>query len=230
MFNRRALGAIGGVLLLAASGLGNMAEAGRGLPKIGARMPDLIQESRMRNAPVDVKAPRGGWVIYVFSPHSSSCGKNVGTVEQLARSLPPDWILLSVSMEAQGVPDFVARHGVTVPVLTQVPEKTLGQYRITGTPRTYILDKDWKLVEILEGAFQGKVARKLETRFKVKLPPPAGAAPVQDRPDPAPQGSAAGPAGLCLDRQQGKYSRGAKADVLGLTFRCGAGGVWVPAT
>jgi hypothetical protein len=225
LLKRRALMAVGGVLLLAGSGICTLAEGSPGLPKIGSRLPDLIQEARMRNAPVDVKAPRGGWVIYVFSPGSSSCSKNAGSVEQLARSLPPDWVLLSVATEAQGVAEFVDRHRVTVPVLTQVPEKVLGQYRITGTPRTYILEESWQLVEILEGAFQGQVARRLETRFKVKLPAPA--APAQSSTPPR---SKPGSASLCLDMRQGRYSHGAKADVLGFTFRCGAGGVWVPAT
>jgi len=191
-----------------------------GIPEIGSPLPSLLAEARMRNAPVDVAPPQGGWVVYAFSPAAPVSEKNNPSVEKLAKSLPPDWVLLSVATEPHGVQDFVDRLHVTVPVLTQVAEKALESYRITSTPRTYVLDKDWKLLEILDGPYQGEVAKKLAARFKVALPVTAavtaGAAPPKGTPN------------LCLDRQQLGYSRGAKADVLGLKLQCGPGGVWVP--
>src|ERR1700681_4652290 len=189
-------------------------------PEIGSPLPSLLVEARMRNAPVEAVPPQGGWIVYAFSPASPLSEKNCRSVEKLARSLPPDWLLLALATESQGAQDFVERLHVTVPVLTQVAEKALESYRITSTPRTYVLDKDWKLLEILDGPYEGEVARKLAARFKVALPAAAALAE-------AGRGQPPGARNLCLDRQQNTYSRGARAEVLGLKFQCGPGGVWV---
>lgn len=174
----------------------------------------------MRNAPVGVAAPSGGWVVYVFSPGAAASERNQARVEALARALPADWVLLSVATDAKGVPAYMERLPVTVPVLTQVPEKVFSAYPAGGAPRTYILDKDWKLLEALDGPFEGKVAKRLTDRFKVTW-----------KPSPAPAAGAveARTGGLCRDVEQHEYSRGAKADALGLELRCGMGGVWAAA-
>jgi hypothetical protein len=195
---------------------------GRGIsPGKGTKLPNLLAMAHMRNAPVGAPPAQDGWILYAFSPLSPKSEKNQARVEKLARSLPDSWVLLAVAAESQGVPAFVERHHVTVPVLTQIPAKVLSPYKIVSTPRTYILDKDWKLIEVLEGPFEGRIAKKLAERF-----PPAGKqAPA---PAPAPPGGKPLPSSLCRDRQQGLYSRGADAEVLGLKMHCGEGGFWVP--
>lgn len=209
-------------------GLPGTGASAAGIPQIGSPLPSLLAEARMRNAPVEVAPPQMGWVIYAFSPASTSSEKNIRSVEKLARALPPDWMLLAVATEPHGVQELIDRLHVTFPVLTQVAERALAGYHITGTPRTYVLDKDWKLLETLDGPYEGEVARKLAARFKVALSavaagPDAGQGPSQGA------GPAGGAHNLCLDRQQNVYSRGAKADVVGWKFQCGPGGVWVPA-
>ncbi len=189
-------------------------------PEIGKRLPSVLAEARMRNAPVGEPPAKDGWIVYAFSPLSPASDANQKRVEELARSLPPGWVLLALSPETDGVSAFVERLGVTVPVLTQVPAATLKAYKVTGTPRTYVLDKDWKLLEILDGPFQGKVAEKLAARFKTK---PSNTAPQVERPAGGPDSP-----NLCRDGQQHPYSRGSKADALGLQLRCGPEGVWMP--
>ena len=83
-----------------------------------------------------------------------------------------------------------------------------------------------KVSRVLDGPYQGEVAKKLATRFKVALPAVAAVVAGSDagRAAPPPKGAP----NLCLDHQQLGYSRGAKADVLGLKLQCGPGGVWVP--
>jgi hypothetical protein len=215
------LALLGAALGFGLSGAGGSAS---GRPEIGSALPSLLAEARMRNAPVGVAAPQGGWVIYAFSPMSPASEKNHPSVEKLARALPPGWQFLAVATEPQRAQDFIERLHVTIPVLTQVAEKALEGYRITSTPRTYLLDKDWKLLEILDGPYEGEVAKKLSARFKVTLPAGAEAG----RGQLPGTGPANGARNLCLDRQQYGYSRGAKAEVLGWKFQCGPGGVWVP--
>lgn len=161
-------------------------------------------------------------MIYVFAPGTAVPERNQEKVEALARALPADWVLLSVATDAKAVPAFMERLRVTVPVLTQVPEKVLAAYGRRGAIRTYILDRDWKLLESLEGPFEGKVAKRLADRFQVTWKPSperAAAAPVagvgEERPRP-----------MCRDAGQQEYSRGAKANALGLEIRCGLGGLW----
>ncbi len=213
-----------GILLLALLSLGTACREGLSdtrRPEIGKRLPSVLAEARMRTAPVGEPPAQGGWIVYAFSPLSPKSGANQKQVEELARSLPSGWVLLTLSTETAGVSAFVERLRVTVPVLTQVPTATLKAYKVTASPRTYVLDKDWKLLEVLDGPFEGKVVEKLAARFK---PKPSGAGPQVDRP-------AGGPSSpnLCRDRQQNPYSRGSKADALGVKLRCGPEGVWGPA-
>jgi hypothetical protein len=193
--------------------------------EIGTRLPSVLAGARMRNAPVGEPAPQGGWIVYAFSPLSPESERNQGRVEELARTLPRDWALLAMATDAQGVPAFCERLHVTVPVLTQVPAADLAAYRITGTPRTYVLDRDWKLLEVLDGPFEGEVAETLAARFPAG--PGSGKAPDLAA---GPPGGKPLPRGLCRDRHQGLYSRGSRADALGVQLQCGAEGLWVPAT
>lgn len=187
-------------------------------PKMGARLPSVLTQARMRNAPVDEPPAQEGWIVYAFSPLSPKSEANQKRVEELARSLPRGWVLLALSTETEGVSAFVERLHVKLPVLTQLPAATLSAYRIKATPRTYVLDKDWKLLEVLDGPFEGKVAEKLAARFKTRPYTPMERAPN-------------GPSSpnLCRDHEQYPYSRGSKADALGVKLRCGPEGVWMPA-
>lgn len=207
-------------------------EDNRGLGP-GTQLPNLLKSGALLNAPVDVGAPRAGWVIYAFSPDSPLCESNHHQVEALADSLPPEWVLLSVAETGDGLPAFFERLSVTVPVLTRVPEIDLSKYQIDETPRTYILDEAWKVIEILEGPYQGEVAERLATRFQVQLAPSSAATheallPDQARsknPEAHPRVEAQR---LCQDSQQRPYSVGAKADSLGLRLECKSGGTWIP--
>jgi len=198
---------------------GFAAGAGGSGPAVGAQLPNLVKRAQLRNAPVHEPVPTEGWVVYAFAPSSPASEKNNRNVEALAQALPRGWTLLTLAMEPTGAGAFVERLHVTVPVLTTVPASTLAAYPIGKAPRTFILDKDWKLLEVLDGPFEGKVAAKLASRFKVKLPP------AHQLSGPAAEGRK-WPSGLCLDRQQRPFSRGAVAEGLGLKFECVGGGLW----
>lgn len=189
-------------------------------PEIGSRLPSLVSEARLRNAPVGAPAPGNGWLVYFFSPGSSASKDNSARVEALARSLPAGWAFLAVATEEEGLAAFLDRLRVTVPVATQIPRESLAAYQVTAVPRTYVLDRDWKLVEVLDGAYDGEAVDRLQALLKVPVPSPA-----QETAAPSPQF----PPGVCLDGDQAPYSRGAKADVFGQVFQCGAGGLWIPA-
>lgn len=189
-------------------------------PRIGSRLPSLLAEARMHNAPVGAPAPREGWVVYFFSPKSPASEENSARVEALARSLPAGWGFLAVSTKDEGSVSFLDRLRVTVPVVTLVPPETLAAYQVATVPRTYLLDPGWKLHEVLDGVYRGEVADRLETRLGVTLvPSPAGTT-----------GATPSPPGVCLDREQDPYSRGARADVFGEAFQCGSGSLWIPAS
>lgn len=186
----------------------------------GAQLPSLLDGAVMRNAPVDAAPPRGGWVIYAFSPEAPESERNADAVERLARSLPPDWALLAVATETKGLAELLRRVRPTVPVLSQVPGASLAAYQITRTPRTYILDSNWKLIEVIDGAYEGAAAERLAARFKGPEKPLSAAGPGTAEEEE--------PVRLCRDPQQGAYSRGARAKALGRDYRCGERGVWIP--
>jgi hypothetical protein len=213
-------------IVLLGYGTGNDAR-GR-LPAIGSRLPNVLPRALMRNAPVNAPPPQKGWIVYVFSPGSAASRRNSGNVEQLAHTMPADWAFLAVATEENGLEEFLKQHRVTVPVLTQVPVGSLAAYGIQSTPRTYILDRDWKLLEVLGGELKGKTASRLAARIGIPLPR-SGEGSEGPRPAPNQPDGGSKLRNLCLDGEQRPYSRGAEADALGLKFRCQAGGVWAAA-
>ncbi len=193
-------------------------------PKVGARLPSVLTQARMRNAPVDEPPAKEGWIVYAFSPLSPKSEANQKRVEELARSLPRGWVLLALSTDTEGVAAFVERLQVTMPVLTQVPKPTLSAYKVSSTLRTYVLDKEWKLLEVLDGPFEGKVAKKLAARFKASQ----SGKPTETS-QSSPPGGKPLPHNLCRDGNQAPYSRGSRVVALGTKLQCGMEGVWVPA-
>jgi len=191
----------------------------------GSQLPNLLQVGRLRNAPVARPAPKSGWVLYVFSPSSPLCASNAPAVATLANSLPEDWVLLSVAMDNRDLQSFIDRFTVTTPVLTGIPETELTKYQPAAS-RTYLLDDSWQLIEILDGPYQGEVAERLSRRLKVQLP--RVLTERAQNPEPSRKQPIRLNGELCLDSQQKPYSRGAKADVLGMRFECGTGGLWIP--
>jgi len=215
------LAALCGLLMPAGQCLG----AGGGL-QAGSQLPNLLLEAKIRNLPVQAEAPRSGWIVYIFSPASAASQKNAASAEQLASSLPSDWAFLSVADEDAGVPGFLEKFHLTSPVLFQISKPTLALYAASKTPRTYVLDKDWKLLEVLDGPFQGAVAKKLSTRLKIDVTQ-AGAKSSPSAPAATGRQSGLSASNLCLDRQQRTYSSGARANALGFKFVCAVtGGAW----
>jgi hypothetical protein len=217
-------------MLIPALGLGASGPAGL---ETGSRLPNLLLEARVRNLPVDVAAPSRGWVVYFFSPESAASQENGRRAERLASGLPSEWTLLAVAGEDEGLDAFLQSLHVTSPVLSQISRESLARYRFSKTPRIYILDAGWKLVEVLDGPFQGKSAKKLSARLNipVALFAPQGAPHKSESstgPNATSQRVGKFPRDTCLDRQQRPYSSGAKANAFGLTFLCGTGGAWAP--
>lgn len=221
------------VVLLGLSGAANVylasalsrSRAQPGELKVGSKMPDLlVGPVRFRNAPVDSAIPSAGWVVYFFSPRCEWCRKNSASLETLNRSLPAGWRLIAVSLDENGLDKFIDDFRVTVPVVSRVRPESVETYRVLGTPRTYLLNRDWALLEVLGGAYTGAVAERLRERFNVSLD--LSNAPTDSPAALAPASAAAGSSRLCLDEKQNTYSTGARAEILGEAYRCATGGEW----
>jgi hypothetical protein len=208
--------------LLLASSLSAATEMGPGCRSVaaaplkpGTRLPNLLAGADLRNAPVGSPAPQG-WVIYVLPPNCAACEKTLGEAVRLASSLPPEWAFLTaVPGKPEQVEPFLTRLGLTSPLAARIPQPTLAAFRIAGEPVVYVLDRDWRLLKAYAGPLDSKRAQELASRFKVALAS-----------GPKPPAAPSKPGNLCLDQQQAPYSRGAKAEALGLRFRCSPGGVW----
>jgi hypothetical protein len=199
-------------------------EVGSGLAP-GTRLPDLLAVSELLNVPVEAPAPAKGWLLYAFSPASPASEANSDQVEGLAAVLPRGWSLLSVSVDDPGLEPFLERLGVTVPVLRRVPAGDLARYEPAPLPRTYVLDREWRLLEIVDGPYEREALAKLSRRLgsPLALPRVASTERASAAVPPAPAG-----ASLCRDRQRLPYSPGATVEVFGRQFRCGVGGGWLP--
>lgn len=212
-----------GLVAVGAIGLGGESGAAEMKLRPGLELPNLLRQGRFRNAPANQRPPGSGWVVYLFSPRSAVSAKNSDQALAVARSLPQDWAFLAVATETDGLLPFMERQRFRVPLISEVPAGELSAYGPSTRPRTFILGPDWRLIEEMDGLYNGEVARRLAHRLGPAVKLALGGGAAVDGPKPPP----GLPAGLCLDSLQRPSSPGAGIVAFGVRFECEKDGTWV---
>jgi peroxiredoxin len=94
--------------------------------------------------------------LNIWATWCPPCREEMPSMESLYRRLKGrDFEMLTVSIDQEGgkvVRPFVAKNGLTFPVLLDPEKKTYRLYGVTGVPESFIIDKNGVIVKKIIGA------------------------------------------------------------------------------
>ena len=122
----------------------------KGTEAPGFRLPSLA------GGEVDLASQRGKVVVLNFwATWCPPCVAEMPSLERLYRTLTPEGlsvVTVSTDEDQSELRKFVSQHGLTLPVLLDPGGRVAaGDYRTTGYPETFLLDRQGRIVRHLVG-------------------------------------------------------------------------------
>jgi len=115
----------------------------------GFRLPSLA------GGEVDLRSQRGKVVVLNFwATWCPPCVAEMPSLERLHRALSPEGlsvVTVSTDEDEADLRRFVSEHALTLPVLKDPGGRVAGEYRTTGYPETFVLDREGRLLEHVVG-------------------------------------------------------------------------------
>lgn len=133
-------------------------KAGSAVP--GFRLPSLA------GGEVDLASQRGKVVVLNFwATWCPPCVAEMPSLERLHRALGPEGlsvVTVSTDEDEGELKQFVSEHALTLPVLKDPGGRVAaGEYRTTGYPETFVLDREGRLLQHVVGPAEWDSAEKL---------------------------------------------------------------------
>ncbi len=148
----------------------------RGYNRIGSILPPLAARGidgqpkalRFDNVPHPT-------VLYVFSPECNWCALNHPSIARLvsARARGYRFVSLALSDDALAVSDYLRQYPFNGEALLSPAPESTESLGIVGTPETFAIGRDGRILAHWTGAFSGEVKREVEAFFRLELPAPA---------------------------------------------------------
>jgi peroxiredoxin len=109
-------------------------------------------------------------VLYVFTPPCRWCERNANNINALVAQKSDEFQFIGISLAKDGLPDYVANNGLTIPVYTDLSEETKKAYKMGGTPQTIVVSPAGQVLQSWAGAYTGEQQKQVERFFGVALP------------------------------------------------------------
>jgi peroxiredoxin len=109
-------------------------------------------------------------ILYVFTPPCGWCAKNVPNVNTLSEKTKGRYRIIGLSLSGTGLGEYVSKHGLQFPIYTDPSPAVVLSYRLAGTPETFLVSNDGKLIREWKGAYIGINKKEIEEYFGVELP------------------------------------------------------------
>ena len=109
-------------------------------------------------------------VLYVFAPGCGWCDRNYEAVIALHTAAAGRYRFVGLSLEDEGLPEYLTRHPLPFEVVTGVDREVIEGYKLARTPRTLVIDSDGAIESNFVGAWTGSNGRGVEAAFGVELP------------------------------------------------------------
>jgi len=137
--------------------------------KVGGAAPPFRLPA-LAGGEVDLAAQRGKVVVVNFwATWCPPCVAEMPSLERLHRALSPEGlsvIAVSTDEDEAELRRFVSERGLTLPVLKDPGGRAAaGEYRTTGYPETFVLDREGRLLEHVVGPAEWDSAERL-ARFR----------------------------------------------------------------
>ena len=109
-------------------------------------------------------------VLYVFTPPCHWCERNMDNIKELVARKGDEFRFIGISLAKEGLPDYVAKNGLAMPVFTELSDETKKAYGIGSTPHTIVVSPEGKVLQSWTGAYTGDKQKQVEGFFGIQLP------------------------------------------------------------
>lgn len=111
-------------------------------------------------------------VVYVFTPQCSWCARNLPTLKEMSVAIRGDYRVIGLSLSERDLQAYVAKVQLPFPVYTGMSADMKGRLKLGGTPQTFVVSRDGRVIKNWLGAYSSVVREELQAFFKVRLTAP----------------------------------------------------------
>jgi peroxiredoxin len=109
-------------------------------------------------------------LIYVFRPSCVWCQRNSDVLNSFTDRVSDRYRVIGISLSEEGLPDFVAAHGIGFPVYSSLSTSTINAYRLGTTPETIVISPRGTVLGSWNGAYTGGTKKAVEKFFGMSIP------------------------------------------------------------
>lgn len=109
-------------------------------------------------------------ILYVFSPDCVWCARNLDNFKKLLSEEGDRYRFVALSLSKEGLPEYVEKNGLNLPVFFDLSARTREAYKLSGTPQTIVVSPDGRVLQDWVGAYAGDQQGHVERFFHVRLP------------------------------------------------------------
>lgn len=119
---------------------------------------------------LDYKNTNRPTVVFVISPTCGWCTKNIMNMRALAEKASDRYRFVAFSLNSDKLQDYVKENKLEFPVLTDLPYIPTRDYKLGGTPETFVVSPNGEVMKVWSGAFAEGTQKEVEAYFGVSLP------------------------------------------------------------
>lgn len=109
-------------------------------------------------------------VIYVFTPASFSCTRNLDSIKTLSRGINGKYRCFGVSLVTDGLAEYVEKNELGFPVLSRLSTQAASAYKFSEAPETLVVSSQGQVLKTWTGAYMYGVKAEVQNYFGVSLP------------------------------------------------------------
>lgn len=109
-------------------------------------------------------------ILYIFTPKCSWCLRNIQNIKATAQQTTGRFRLIGVSLSSENLKEYILQHDLTIPIFAEPSDETKTNYKLGGTPQTFIISPEGRVVKIWSGAYMGNLKSEIDNYLQVKLP------------------------------------------------------------
>jgi peroxiredoxin len=109
-------------------------------------------------------------ILYILSPSCSWCTRNMANFRELVAQRNSEYRFIAVSLSKEGLPEYVTKHKLMIPVYASPSIEMQRAYRLGGTPQTIVVSTHGRVLKDWEGAYADDLKAQVEQFFRVSLP------------------------------------------------------------
>ena len=109
-------------------------------------------------------------VVFVIAPTCGWCTKNIMNMRALAEQAKDRYRFVGFSLSSDKLLNYVKENKLEFPVFTDLPYIPTRQYKLGGTPQTFIVSPNGEVIKTWTGAYADKTQKEVEAYFGVSLP------------------------------------------------------------